>query len=477
MTSFDLTATDLRAVQTFDFSYLNTKGANFYRQGEYNKAVHYYRLAATMGDVNAISNLGYCYLYGRSIEANLSTALAYFDLAYQKGNPDAAYKLGDIYESPKWEMVDKELSLYYYQQAIKLITGKTLYELDNLSWYDELKGFPSLCFAFGRALMPQGELLTDIDLAFQFLKYAQEGYENEISNGFLIYQNQLDSVKDFLTSEIFSGLSLEDDDFIWDEYGDETEPLRLVKVAFDVLGKEYSYLCDDGTIEEGHRVLVPVGEYNHEKVARVNEVYFAKADELEFPLYRLKEVIKRYSTFDKEKVEKTVEALELTGRCLDLTTENIDIDQEESYDYLKTPIGYFWLEWNSQPIGIKIEQIERHLPNYTVSYALNLKPAKDNLSHFKDFILATNFDIDEAQLLNSEADEDGWGYTWKNESWHFGISGIESREYADELILKDNNPIPSYEKWHEEYANIYGFNLVWKNYESDEDFSVSYYLV
>lgn len=478
MTDFDLTPTDMQAVKAFDSSYLNTKGANYYRQGEYGKAIDYYRLAAAMGNNNAISNLGYCYLYGRSIVPNLSMALAYFDLAYQKGNPDAAYKLGDIYENPKWGLVDKELSLYYYQQAIKLITDKSLYELRDLSWYDELKQFPSLCFAFGRALLPQGALLTDIDLAFQFLKFAQEGYENEISNGSLIYQNQLESVKKMLTDEVFSEMSWEDDDdFICSGCNSDSELLRLAKVTFESWGQEYSYLCDDESIEEGHRVLVPVGDYYYEKIATIKEIYFAKASDLDFPVYRLKEVIKRFSTFDKAKVEKITSVLELTGRCLDLTVKNAKIAPEEAYDYLKTPMGLFWLEWNSQPISMKVIQMVRHLSSYDVSYAISLKPIVDNLPPFENFTLCTNFDIDAAQLINSESDEDGWGYTWKKDGWHFGIAGIESREYADELTLKDKEIIPSYEKWRKEYVDHYGFNLVWKVYESDEDFSVPYYLI
>lgn len=476
MTDFDLTPTDMQAVKAFDSGYLNTKGANYYRQGEYGKAIDYYRLAAAMGNNNAISNLGYCYLYGRSIVPNLSMALAYFDLAYQKGNPDAAYKLGDIYENPKWGLVDKELSLYYYQQAIKLITDKSLYELGDLSWYDELKQFPSLCFAFGRALLPQGALLTDIDLAFQFLKFAQEGYENEISNGSLIYQNQLESVKKMLTDEVFTEMSWEDDDdFICSGCNSDSELLRLAKVTFESWGQEYSYLCDDESIEEGHRVLVPVGDYYDEKIATIKEIYFAKASELDFPVHRLKEVIKRYSSFDKARVSKTIENLELNGRCLDLTAGKVNIAPEESYDYLKTPMGNFWLELNQSPLPMKVSQTFIDNERYTVDYGLKIFPTESQFEDFVSLELCSDFDVSLSRYIDIISDERVYGSTWESDGIQFGITASESYEEENEVDFKVDSQVPYYADWGNDYATQYRFNLAWKSYQSDDDLSVYFY--
>ena len=118
-----LTKTDNNAVLLGDSNYINNKGANFYRPDTYMEAVGYYRLAAAMGNVNSISNLGYCYLYGRGIEANLSLALAYFIVAANKGDVDAAYKLGDVYGSDKWGIKDQEMSIYYYRMAASFSVG------------------------------------------------------------------------------------------------------------------------------------------------------------------------------------------------------------------------------------------------------------------------------------------------------------------------------------------------------------------
>ena len=116
-----LTSADMNAVSLRDSNYINNKGANLYCNGIYKSAVEYYRLAAAMGNIQAISNLGYCYLYGRDIESNLSLAIAYFKIASMNQNIDAAYKLGDIYGSEKWGLKDIEMSVYYYRMAVSFI--------------------------------------------------------------------------------------------------------------------------------------------------------------------------------------------------------------------------------------------------------------------------------------------------------------------------------------------------------------------
>ena len=93
----ELTPTDMAAIKEGVMGYLTNKGASLYNENTYYKSVEYYRLAAAMGEIHSISNLGYCYLYGRDIEANTSLAIAYFTIAAQKGDIDANYKLGDIW--------------------------------------------------------------------------------------------------------------------------------------------------------------------------------------------------------------------------------------------------------------------------------------------------------------------------------------------------------------------------------------------
>lgn len=56
---------------TEDEIYLN-KGADAYQAGDYETAIRLYQKSADMGNITALSNLGYCYYYGRSIPIDKS---------------------------------------------------------------------------------------------------------------------------------------------------------------------------------------------------------------------------------------------------------------------------------------------------------------------------------------------------------------------------------------------------------------------
>lgn len=50
------------------------RGAEAYQAGDYETAVACYKKAAAAGNVTALSNLGYCYYYGRSIPVDKEKA-------------------------------------------------------------------------------------------------------------------------------------------------------------------------------------------------------------------------------------------------------------------------------------------------------------------------------------------------------------------------------------------------------------------
>lgn len=201
--TFYLTKTDENAILLGDSNYINGKGVQLYSSGTYKDAVEYYRLAASMGNVYSISNLGYCYLYGRDIEPNLSLALAYFKIAAGKGSADAAYKLGDVYGSDKWGVKDKETSLYYYRMAASFVIGEEWESEEYLSYCDELQKYPSLCYALGREMSCGGDMPTDIERAYQFLLHAERGYSIELANGNAMYEKSYNAVVDLLQSAQF----------------------------------------------------------------------------------------------------------------------------------------------------------------------------------------------------------------------------------------------------------------------------------
>lgn len=178
----------------------NNKGAFYYRDGDYKKAVEYYRLAATLGDVHAVSNLGYCYLYGRGIDVDVDLAVAYFQIAARNMDVDAAYKLGNIYESDKWNMKNDQLSKYYYRLAASFIYEdglERLYMPDGAEV--KFKLFPSLCLAIAKLLLNDEELINTEE-AKKFLDCAKDGYEECIDRGETFYEKSLNEVKALLGS-------------------------------------------------------------------------------------------------------------------------------------------------------------------------------------------------------------------------------------------------------------------------------------
>lgn len=215
-----LTRADKEAIKMGNAGYILNKGAELYRNENFKEAIEYYHLASTMGSDIATSNLGYCYLYGRSIEANVDLAISYFELAANRGNVDALYKLGDIYSSDKWKLKDSELSLYYYQLAANILIGCDWSKEDAIAFTEELEEYPSLCYALARELMPGGNLNTSLDQAYQFLLHAEQGFVHEILNGATYYKKNLNKVTVLLQDDIFDEIR-DDYDYLFDEDDDD----------------------------------------------------------------------------------------------------------------------------------------------------------------------------------------------------------------------------------------------------------------
>lgn len=213
----ELSNTDFIAIRDNDKTYILNKGAKLYKEETYYQSVEYYRLAASMGDIKATSNLGYCYLYGRDIEINVDLAIAYFTIAANRGDIDANYKLGDIYSRDKWVKPDKELALYYYENAIKCIINGSIDDYKEIVYVDELDEYPSLCFAVGREMFVGGDMNTNLMMSYQFLKHAEIGYKREIDNGFDKYIESYNKVLDYLSKEEFSDAKAHYEDIIKNE--------------------------------------------------------------------------------------------------------------------------------------------------------------------------------------------------------------------------------------------------------------------
>lgn len=75
------------------------KGSDAYQNGDYEQALVHYRYAAEMGNVTAMSNLGYCYYYGRSVPVDKAKARECWEKAAVFDDICAIYKLGDMYRN------------------------------------------------------------------------------------------------------------------------------------------------------------------------------------------------------------------------------------------------------------------------------------------------------------------------------------------------------------------------------------------
>lgn len=216
----ELSATDMASIREGTIGYLTNKGANLYKKDTYYQSVEYYRLASAMGEVHSIANLGYCYLYGRDIEANTSLAIGYFTIAANRGDVDAAYKLGDIYSSDKWGVKDQELSNYYYIMAVDRIINDNWKNGFPIVWAEQLQDYPSLCYALARETFVGGSMSTDIKISYQFLKHAELGYKYSLENGFDLYKESYEGVLKLLKNKKYDSVRKEIDNYFLEEYED-----------------------------------------------------------------------------------------------------------------------------------------------------------------------------------------------------------------------------------------------------------------
>lgn len=217
---FELTATDMAAIREGADGFLTNKGANLYKEDTYYQSVEYYRLASAMGEIHSISNLGYCYLYGRDIEANTSLAIGYFVIAANKGDVDAAYKLGDIYSSDDWGVKDKELSNYYYCMAADRVIKDGWRRGYSICWASQLQDYPSLCYALARETFVGGSMPTDIKISYQFLKHAELGYKDSLENGFDLHKESYEGVLKLLKNKKYDNVREEIDKYFSEDYED-----------------------------------------------------------------------------------------------------------------------------------------------------------------------------------------------------------------------------------------------------------------
>ncbi len=78
------------------------RGVRFYDRGDYVTAKELWQPMAEAGDCDAAFRMGTLYIEGRAVEVNLETAISWWRIAANQGQPRAQFSLGDMYGSREY---------------------------------------------------------------------------------------------------------------------------------------------------------------------------------------------------------------------------------------------------------------------------------------------------------------------------------------------------------------------------------------
>lgn len=185
----ELSDTDYKAINMIDGDYLRVKAQLLENNGDDNKAIEYYRLAALLEDNESIGHIGEYYLNN-----NISLALAYFNIGVEKEDILSLYNLGTLYFEGKKVDKDLELGHYYYSKALEIIELKDTEE--------QLK-YPYLYFSVAQDIINQANSIEPLFQAYHYLVIAADGFEDGINNGNDKYSHLLKKVVSIMNSKQF----------------------------------------------------------------------------------------------------------------------------------------------------------------------------------------------------------------------------------------------------------------------------------
>lgn len=193
-----LTRADKAAIQNGDSNYLLNKGIRYFHDQDYEVALDYYHLASSMGNGRAAGNIGYCYMYGKGVPAEVDLALSYFRIGMDSRDIDSYYKLGKIYCDGDVLEKDFELGVYYYESALAEL-------LENYTLEDQLN-YPDLFYALSQEKLPEGRLGENLSASYKYLLIAELGYTIAVRDGAFYLETILEEVKEKKESELYQDI-------------------------------------------------------------------------------------------------------------------------------------------------------------------------------------------------------------------------------------------------------------------------------
>ncbi len=148
---------------------------------DYAHAVELYELGSDRGDTQSMINLGYIYYYGRGCERDYTRAYECYARAALTGtNPEAYWKLGDLYASGKGVRKSDCIAWQLYSKAYELAGKSPL----------AARAAHHMADYFMRGI--DGVMGPDPERAFGLYVQAEVGYYHLIDAGLTYYQRQLD---------------------------------------------------------------------------------------------------------------------------------------------------------------------------------------------------------------------------------------------------------------------------------------------
>ena len=131
----------------------------------FRTAVRYYLESASLGNGQAMTNLGYCYTYGRGVTNNPAEGFRYFVQAAKLGNPEAIMKVADAYQCGQFVKKDEIRAFQFYRKLFQ-----------HLREMGELMDYPEVCLRLGRCYLEGKGTEADLRQARRFLVLAVHGY-------------------------------------------------------------------------------------------------------------------------------------------------------------------------------------------------------------------------------------------------------------------------------------------------------------
>lgn len=93
------------------------RGTQLFKEGNAEKAVEQYQIAAELGHVRALCNLGHCYDRGKGVKADLAQSLKWYEQAAELGDLMAQYHVGFCYDQGKGTDPNPEAAAKWYEKA------------------------------------------------------------------------------------------------------------------------------------------------------------------------------------------------------------------------------------------------------------------------------------------------------------------------------------------------------------------------